>query len=160
MKEKIKNAFEALGFELEELDDFGCKFQYEGSNYLWMYCDNDDEFLNISLPGVLDLEKVDEMLFYKLMEHLNGTLKYVKVNMLHDSMWFFYERELIGDEDLERVIPRMISHLYHAMDMLHKGFEKCSSDEDDDELDSSVVEVEDAEIINDDNGSTSSPTNN
>lgn len=154
MKEKIKNAFEALGFELEELDDFGCKFQYEGSNYLWMYCDNDDEFLNISLPGVLDLEKVDEMLFYKLMDHLNGTLKYVKVNMLHDSMWFFYERELMGDEDLERIIPRMISHLYHAMDMLHKGIEKRSADDNDDSTNSTtedVVEVEDAEIISDDN---------
>lgn len=154
MKEKIKNAFEALGFELEELDDFGCKFQYEGSNYLWMYCDNDDEFLNISLPGVLDLEKVDEMLFYKLMDHLNSTLKYVKVNMLHDSMWFFYERELMGDEDLERIIPRMISHLYHAMDMLHKGIEKRSADDNDDSTNSTtedVVEVEDAEIISDDN---------
>lgn len=160
MKEKIKNAFEALGFELEELDDFGCKFEYEGSNYLWMYSDNDNDFLNISLPGVLDIENVDEMLFYKLMDHLNGTLKYVKVNMLHDSMWFFYERELMGDEDLERVIPRMVSHLYHAMDMLHKGFEKCSSDDRNNENDNSVFDVEDAEIISDDNGSTSSPTDN
>lgn len=146
MRENIKNAFETLGFELEELDDFGCKFEYEGSNYLWMYCDNDDDFLNIALPGVLDLEKTDEMLFYKLMDHLNGTLKYVKVNMLYDSMWFFYERELLGNEDLERVIPRMISHLYHAIEMLHKGLEECSTDASQED---SVV-IEDADIVNDD----------
>lgn len=146
MRENIKNAFETLGFELEELDDFGCKFGYEGSNYLWMYCDNDDDFLNIALPGVLDLEKTDEMLFYKLMDHLNGTLKYVKVNMLYDSMWFFYERELLGNEDLERVIPRMISHLYHAIEMLHKGLEECSTDASQED---SVV-IEDADIVNDD----------
>lgn len=146
MRENIKNAFETLGFELEELDDFGCKFEYEGSNYLWMYCDNDDDFLNIALPGVLDLEKTDEMLFYKLMDHLNGTLKYVKVNMLYDSMWFFYERELLGNEDLERVIPRMISHLYHAIEMLHKGLEECSTDASQED---SIV-IEDADIVNDD----------
>ena len=146
MRENIKNAFETLGFELEELDDFGCKFEYEGSNYLWMYCDNDDDFLNIALPGVLDLEKTDEMLFYKLMDHLNGTLKYVKVNMQHDSMWFFYERELLGNEDLERVIPRMISHLYHAIEMLHKGLEECSTDASQED---SIV-IEDADIVNDD----------
>ena len=146
MRENIKNAFETLGFELEELDDFGCKFEYEGSNYLWMYCDNDDDFLNIALPGVLDLEKTDEMLFYKLMDHLNGTLKYVKVNMLYDSMWFFYERELLGNEDLERVIPRMISHLYHAIEMLHKGLEECSNDASQED---SIV-IEDADIVNDD----------
>lgn len=146
MRENIKNAFETLGFELEELDDFGCKFEYEGSNYLWMYCDNDDDFLNIALPGVLDLEKTDEMLFYKLMDHLNGTLKYVKVNMLYDSMWFFYERELLGNEDLERVIPRMISHLYHAIEMLHKGLEGCSTDASQED---SIV-IEDADIVNDD----------
>lgn len=149
MKEKIKNAFEALGFELEQLDDIGCKFQYEGSDYLWMYSDDDDDFLNISLPGVLDLDKVDEMFFYKLMDHLNGTLKYVKVNMLQESMWLFYERELMEDEDLERVISRMVSHLYHAMDMLYKNIEKCSSDDSDN--DNSVAEVEDAEVIGDDN---------
>lgn len=146
MRENIKNAFETLGFELEELDDFGCKFEYEGSNYLWMYCDNDDDFLNIALPGVLDLEKTDEMLFYKLMDHLNGTLKYVKVNMLYDSMWFFYERELLGNEDLERVIPRMTSHLYHAIEMLHKGLEECSTDASQED---SIV-IEDADIVNDD----------
>lgn len=145
MRENIKNAFETLGFELEEFDDFGCKFVYEGSNYLWMYCDNDDDFLNIALPGVLDLEKTDEMLFYKLMDHLNGTLKYVKVNMLHDSMWFFYERELMGDEDLGHVIPRMISHLYHAIEMLHKGLQESATDSSTED----VMVINDTEIVND-----------
>lgn len=151
MKEKIKNAFAELGFDLEELEDFGCKFEYEGFNFLWMYCDNDDDFLNISLPGVLDLEKMDEGSWYKLMDHLNSTLKYIKVYKLRDSMWFFYERELMGDEDLERLISRMISHLYNAMDMMHKVLEKCSSNDNDDENDNSVVDVEDEEVISDDN---------
>lgn len=149
MKEKIKNALEALGFELKELDDFGCKFQYEAYHFLWMYCDDDDDFLNIALPGVLELEDFDDLFFYKLMDHLNGTLKYVKANILHDSMWLFYERELMEDEDLERVIPRMISHLYHAMDMLHKGLKKLSA-EANDESNDEVIDIEDTDDFNDD----------
>lgn len=146
MKTKIKNAFEALGFELEELEGLGCRFEYEGSTYLWMYDDNDEEFLNITLPGVLDLEKDNEMIFYKLLDYLNSTLKYIKANTLHDSLWFFYERELIGDENLERVISRMVSHLYHAIDTLHKGLEECSSDD----YDSSVESLDDyVEILDD-----------
>ena len=153
MKEKIKNAFSALGFELEELEKFGCRFLYEGSNYLWIYSDDDDDFLSFALPGVLDLENVDEMISYKVMDYLNSTLKYVKVNKLYDGMWFFYERELVDDEDLERIISRMISHLYNAMDILHKILKKFSAGNDEDSVDSFVddfLDIENIEIANDD----------
>lgn len=153
MKENIRKTLETLGFELEEMNDFGCKFQYEGANYLWIYCNNDDEFLTIALPGVLDLKKVDELFFYKMMDNLNSTLKYIKVNMLYGSMWFFYERELMGDEDLERLIPQMIAHLYHAQDMLNKSIEKCAEGNDSDDSAESpcedIVEIEDTEALTD-----------
>ena len=50
-----------------------------------------------------------------LMDKLNSTLKYVKANKLGDSMWLFYERELYGGEDLEKLVSRMILHLEAAM---------------------------------------------
>lgn len=148
-KNKIRVALEALGFEMEELDDFGCKFQYEGCSYLWLYSDDDEDLLSIALPGIIIPEEGDEMIFHKLTDHLNGTLKYVKVNLLQDSMWLFYERELMGDEDLEVVIPRMISHLYHAMDSLQGCIERRPSDDKNDSQDFSIedaIETDDMEI--------------
>jgi hypothetical protein len=45
------------------------------------------------------------------MNKINSTLKYIKAYELGKSIWLFYERELFGDEDLMKVISRMILHL-------------------------------------------------
>lgn len=119
MKEKILEAFKALGFEMEELEGMGYGFQYEGKHFLYMYNGDDEDFLNISLPGVLDIE--NDTTFYQVMDKLNGTQKYVKAYKLNDSMWLFYERELFGDEDLKQVLSCMILHLEAALMFLRRA---------------------------------------
>lgn len=123
MKEKILEAFKALGFEMEELEGMGYGFQYEGKHFLYMYNEDDEDFLNISLPGVLDIENEKDTTFYQVMDKLNGTLKYVKAYKLNDSMWLFYERELFGDEDLKQVLSCMILHLEAALMFLRRAME-------------------------------------
>ena len=101
MKEKILEAFKTMGFAMEELEGMGYGFDYEGKHFLYMYNEDDEDFLNISLPGVLDIDNENDTTFYQVMDKLNGTLKYVKAYKLNDSMWLFYERELFGGEDLK-----------------------------------------------------------
>ena len=127
MKEQILDAFKALGFEMEEMECLGYGFQYEGKHYLYMYNEDDEDFLNISIPAVLDLDDENNVGFYQVMDKLNGTLKYVKANKLNDSMWLFYERELFGGEDLKKVLSRMILHLEAGFYFLHRAME--SSDD-------------------------------
>lgn len=127
MKEQILDAFKALGFEMEEMEGLGYGFQYEGKHYLYMYNEDDEDFLNISIPAVLDLDDENNVGFYQVMDKLNGTLKYVKANKLNDSMWLFYERELFGGEDLKQVLSRMILHLEAGFYFLHRAME--SSDD-------------------------------
>ena len=55
MKEKILEAFRELGFKLEEEEGMGYCFNYEGLNLLYMYNENDEEFLNIALPGIVEV---------------------------------------------------------------------------------------------------------
>ena len=136
MKEKILEAFRELGFKLEEEEGMGYCFKYEGLNLLYMYNENDEEFLNIALPGIVEVESDNMLQICALLEKINSTLKYVKAYMLGNSVWLFYERELIeqreqsrtcsdyaesrekktegqlcGEEDLMTVISRMILHL-------------------------------------------------
>lgn len=112
MKEMIMNAFQALGFVLDELDDFGYGFEYEGINYIWMPDEEDEAFLYIGIPGVLDKSDVSEIVLYQLIDKANATLKYVKVNTFGDSVWLFYERELYEEnENLEHILSRMLVHL-------------------------------------------------
>ena len=104
MKEKILEAFAELGFQLEQMDDFGYGFSYEGTNFIFMPNTDDEEFLNICVPGIYDLEEESPLSFIELMNKINSTLKYIKAYELGKSIWLFYERELFGDEDLAKVI--------------------------------------------------------
>lgn len=136
MKDKILEAFRELGFKLEEEEGMGYCFNYGGLNLLYMYNESDEEFLNIALPGIVEVEDDKMLQICASLEKINSTLKYIKAYMLGNSVWLFYERELIeqreqsrtcsdyaesrekktegqlcGEEDLMTVISRMILRL-------------------------------------------------
>ena len=126
MKEKILEAFRELGFKLEEEEGMGYRFNYEGLNLLYMYNENDEESLNIALPGIVEVEEDKMLQTFVLLEKINSTLKYIKAYMLGKSVWLCYERELIGQreqntegqlsvkEELITVISHMILHVEAA----------------------------------------------
>ena len=157
MKEKILEAFRELGFKLEEEEGMGYCFNYEGLNLLYMYNENDEEFLNIALPGIVEVEE-DKMLHVcALLEKINSTLKYIKAYMLGNSVWLFYERELFeNEEDLMTVISRMILHLEAGLAFARKAMAEieetmASDSSDDDAVDGTEDIVAEDIVDNDDN---------
>lgn len=130
MKEKILEAFENLGFNLEYNATLGYSFFYEGINLLYMYNEDDETFLNISVPGIYDLEDGKET-YDVLKEKINSTLKYVKAYTLCNSLWIFYERDLLGNEDLEEVIRRMVLQLAAALMFARDIIDKIENGESD-----------------------------
>ena len=130
MKEKILEAFENLGFNLEYNDTLGYSFYYEGINLLYMYNEDDEAFLNISVPGIYDLEDGKET-YDVLKEKINSTLKYVKAYTLCNSLWIFYVRDLLGNEDLEEVIRRMVLQLAAALMFARDIIDKIENGESD-----------------------------
>ena len=131
MKENILVAFENLGFNLEDNESLGYSFNYEGINYLYMYNEDDEDFLNISVPGIYDLEEDNKEKYEELKEKINSTLKYVKAYTLGKGLWLFYERNLLGNEDLEEVIRHMILHLAAALMFARDSIEKIDNGESD-----------------------------
>lgn len=131
MKEKILAAFENLGFNLEDNESLGYHFYYEGINFLYMYNEDDEDFLNISVPSIYDFEKDNKEKYEELKEKINSTLKYVKAYTLGDSLWIFYERDLLGNEDLEEVIRHIILHLAAALMFARDSIEKIDNGESD-----------------------------
>ena len=135
MKEQILNTFAAMGFQLEEMEGFGYGFRYEGINYLYMPNDDDEDFLNIAVPAIVEINDENIHAAHMLMDKLNSTLKYVKANKLGDSMWLFYERELYGGEDFEKLLSRMILHLEAALNFYRNAManikEELDSTDDD-----------------------------
>lgn len=111
MKEKILEAFARLGFCLEKSDDIGYEFENEGMTLLYLCNEDDEDFLTIALPGFYEYDEEKVATYCALSEEINASLKYVKAFTPGHSMWLCYERELLGGEDLEALISRMIAHL-------------------------------------------------
>ena len=178
MKEKILEAFRDLGFKLEEEEGMGYCFNYEGLNLLYMYNENDEEFLTIALPGIVEVEDDKMLQICALLEKINSTLKYIKAYMLGNSVWLFYERELIeqreqsrtcsdyaesrekktegqlcGEEDLMTVISRMILHLEAGLVFARKAMaeieETMANDSSADDTAESAEEIVTEEIADD-----------
>lgn len=119
-----------MGFEMNELETMGYLFDYEGKRYIWMYSEDDEDFLNIAAPCVVDHENMPENVFCHLMDKVNGTLKYVKAYKFGGDMWLFYERELLAGEDLQEIISHMIIRLDAARAFLRNELQDTDSGDD------------------------------
>ena len=154
MKKKILEAFRDLGFKLEEEEGMGYSFNYEGLNLLYMYNENDEEFLNIALPGIADVEEDRMLQICALLEKINSTLKYVKAYIFGNGVWLFYERELFSEEDLMTVISRMILHLEAGLAFVRKAMaeieETMANDSSDEDAVDGAEEIVAEEIADDD----------
>ncbi len=114
MKEKVLEFLWEQGFQPECLDEKVYKFTFEGRSYLYMPEKSDEEFLNISLPNVYELDDGNYSKLMLLADRLNTNLKYVKVYRIDDALWLFYEREVLDGEALYAIVPRMIMRLEAA----------------------------------------------
>ena len=147
MKETILEAFRELGFVMEQIEDSDhYKFEFEGRNYIWMYNEDDESFLNIVLPSLLPITEEGTIGFYQLMDNVNSTVKYVKAYKLNDALWLFYERELMGEENLEKSINHMILRLEATSNYIKDLINSLEDSDDDDDSD---MLIDDIEVLDD-----------
>ena len=156
MKEKILEAFSDLGFKLEETEGMVYSFNYEGQNLLYLYNENDEEFLNIAMPSLIEVEEDKMLQICALLEKINSTVKYVKAYTFGNIVWLFYERELFGEEDLMAVISHMILHLEAGLGFARKAMAEieetmANGSSDNDNADASEEIVAEEIVDNDDN---------
>lgn len=140
IKEKVLEVLDALGFKVKQLEDDLYSFDFEGWQY-WYLPSEDESFLNITIPGFCELDEENTMAYLELEDKLNAALEFVKVYKMSGYLWLVYERELMGEEDLQSVIAHMIARLESARYKTQKIMEaQEASEEDHDE--GTVEEVE------------------
>ena len=136
MKEKVLDALKALGFETKDFE-IGYGFEFEGSHFLYLPSD-DEQFLSIALPSVHEFDEENELEGYKLMNKVNRQMKYVKATRINGDIWLFFERNLLGEEDLKEVLQQMIFSLeaahFFMQDWEENAEDDNESDEDEDEF--------------------------
>lgn len=145
MSEEILKVFDELGFKLDAVEGLGYEFSYEGTTLLYLQQADDETFLSIAVPNVCRLDGGDELELYEIMDRVNSSLKYTKSYRLGDSMWIFYERELLGNENLLQLVSTMIVYLDSAHDFAIKVINEKKAAEQNGDADSveDVTEDED-----------------
>lgn len=157
MKEKILNVLSDLGFVLECTDEVAYAFEYEAMHMVYLYNEDDEDFLHIALPCIMEVDDLGKTVaLYALIDKINATLKYVKVYILGQSIWMLYEREIIGEEDLKAVIQRMIISLengllYFRKEVAEMGVLPDDDTAEDDNTDAMVDATEVNELDTDNN---------
>ena len=142
MKEKVLDALKALGFETKDFE-IGYGFEFEGSHFLYLPSD-DEQFLSIALPSVHEFDEENELEGYKLMNKVNRQMKYVKATRINGDIWLFFERNLLGEEDLKEVLQQMIFSL-EAAHFFMQDWEENAEDDNESDEDEDDFELEEEE---------------
>lgn len=135
MKEQILSSLKNMGFTVEEIEDFGFLFQYEGTNLVYAPNSKDEDFLNICAPGVTDIqENTPSINIYELANKLNSELNYIKAYVMEGRLWIGYEMNRdIAKEELNEVLGNMIAYLdaavNYAKDIIENGNSETIEDE-------------------------------
>ena len=134
MKEKVMEALARQGCLLEEVDDIGYRFKFEGKLILYLPNEDDEDFLMFVMPWVMEYDENDPLSFYQKMDRVNADSKYVKAYKLWDDMALSCEHELMKTDNLDELIPRMIYNLDRCHLRLKMGMfdEENGTDEPDD----------------------------
>lgn len=151
MKEKVFEAFKALGFKLDKIANLCYSFCYEGKHCLFSLNKDDEEFMSVAIPVFRVEEDMDPQAIagiHHIMDDANSESKYVKVNLFWSGVWVFYERAVLGDEDFEKTLQHMICHIdrteYLVSMQIEALLEELKKDSDLDEVN------HDESIMNDD----------
>lgn len=134
-REKIIEAFEELGFHLGQIvESEWLGFSFEGNKYMYLSDNEEEEYLSISIPYIYELKDDNFNKFVKLEEWINYASKCVKASNRDNSLWLFYERKLLNEEDLKLVISHMVMSLDYVLYTAHRFIEDLETeDENEDE---------------------------
>ncbi len=108
-----------------EVKDFGITFRAEGSNYIFFRNENDNEFIQLCLPGIYDVENDNERnRALQAMNKANATAKVVKCVTMGDSVWVLFEILLDGSPELDDIVPRALAMLKNGQREFYKAMQE------------------------------------
>ena len=144
-KTDILETLGVLGFEVEEIPEFGFLFRYEGLALVYMP-DSDENFLRFAVPNIYDVTDENKRFVLEVVNDTNMSIKYSKTCVYGDSVWVFYEYRLFGEDNLEDIIEHSMLLLQASYFLFHRKLEGDDTlpgeDEDDDDDNNETKEDE------------------
>lgn len=155
MKDRVLKALDSLGFKIEKAKDNMYEFSYEGKQLAYCYEEEYKNLLCIIVPYLFIGKKRLGRYYYLLIDELNARLKYVKFTGVACHISVEYEREIIGDENIEQILTRMIYCLDDAVTEFNESVASLQrrlaleeeSDDDDTFVDDDEADFDDWSVL-------------
>lgn len=130
IQENVLTALSALGFVPEEIEGFGCRFEYEGLTIVYSIDDEDSKCVTLAVPDVFDISDDNRVAVLEAMVKICGKLKFVQPHiMFENQVWLNYQH-YAGDNE---VTPELIEHMIRVLAFSTITFHKIINGEDNDD---------------------------
>lgn len=100
---------------------YGISFNYQMLNYVIRYDEDDDQFLQIVLPGIFDVNADNRVDALEAANVVNDQRKVVKCVVLDDTVWVLAEQLLDSTPDYDDILPRAINMLQQAREAFYEA---------------------------------------
>ena len=121
-KTDVLETLATLGFEVEEIPEFGFLFVYEGLSIVFMP-DDDENFLRFAAPQIFDVTEDNRAFVLEIVNDTNLTIKYSKVCVYGEQVWAFYEYRLFGEDKLEEIVEHCLLLIHATVALFHRKVE-------------------------------------
>ena len=130
IKDNVTKTLNELGFRPEEIEGFGCRFEYEGLSILYSEEDEETQCVNFIAPGVFNITPENRQDILEAMIKLSCKMKYVQpIIMFDDSVCLNYQH-YVGDNEVN---ANLIEHMNRVLAAATIIFHRIINGEDNDE---------------------------
>jgi len=124
-RELMESYLSREGFRFEK-EDYGLRFKYEGSNFIFFANEEDNGFFQLAMPGILDIDSDNILAVYKAMDKTNVEQKVIKCGILGDSVWVFFEILIDSSPELDDFVIRALDMLKEGQIKFYTEFRACN----------------------------------
>lgn len=81
-------------------------FKYQMTTYVFFTDENDDEFFQLTMPGIYDVTEDNREIVLEAANKVNQSMKVIKIIVTQESVWVLFEILLDETPQVEDIMPR------------------------------------------------------
>lgn len=101
-------------------DNGNIMFRYQMGGFLFVNNDEDEEFFQLIMPAICDVTEDNREMMLEIANKVNTSVKVVKVAVLGDEVWLFFESILDKSPEVGSIIARGLGILQNARQEFYK----------------------------------------
>ena len=107
-----------------EITPFGVEFEYEELTYQLFHEESDDQFFQLILPRIYEVDENNYPLVVEATDQTNASIKVVKTYVF-DQQWVNVAFEILADysPELTDIVPRALSLMKEARNSFYRNIE-------------------------------------